>query len=149
MKTLPAGTLAALMSGSLALATPLPAQQDPPDKGDVLTAALSGSEETRGGDEDGRGQVSIRFDRTEGELCYDLSVEGVDEPTAAHIHRGAHGEDGPPVVSLDPPVGAGASGCVTVSTDLMDEIHGTPASFYVNVHNEEFPAGAVRGQLSK
>jgi hypothetical protein len=42
MKTLPAGTLAALMSGSLALATPLPAQQDPPDKGDVLTAALSG-----------------------------------------------------------------------------------------------------------
>jgi hypothetical protein len=149
VKTLPTGTLATALAAFLALVVPLRGQDVPPDPHDVLTTTLTGSAETGGGDEDGSGHASIRFDRAQGEACFELAVEGVDSPTAAHVHRGARGEDGPPVVSLEPPAEGGSSGCVTVSTDLMDEILKAPEGFYVNVHSEEFPGGAVRGQLSK
>jgi hypothetical protein len=53
--------------------------------------------------------------------------------------------------SVGNPVPAGVdsvSGCVETNNDLAREIKRNPASFYVNLHNAEFPAGAIRGQLS-
>lgn len=32
---------------------------------------------------------------------------------------------------------------------LIDAIRKDPSAYYVNVHNAPFPAGAVRGQLTK
>ena len=42
-----------------------------------------------------------------------------------------------------------SSGCVDVGRALAKEILKNPADYYVNVHNAEFPGGALRGQLSK
>jgi hypothetical protein len=38
---------------------------------------------------------------------------------------------------------------VSASRELILEILQNPEGFYVNVHNADFPAGAVRGQLSR
>jgi hypothetical protein len=43
-----------------------------------------------------------------------------------------------------------STGCVdNVSVALIKELRQTPEKFYVNVHNAEFPNGAIRGQLGK
>lgn len=135
----------------LLLAVPSFALQ--PEKGQggrPLTATLSGAEEVPGpGDEDGSGAATFRLNPGQEEICYDLMVEGIEAPTAAHIHRGTSGSAGGPVVTLEAPADGASTGCVDAERDLIVEIIQDPASFYVNVHNDEFPAGAVRGQLSK
>jgi hypothetical protein len=50
---------------------------------------------------------------------------------------------------LDPPTDGTSSGCAEVSRELALAILMSPSDYYVNVHNAEFPAGAVRGQLQK
>ena len=131
----------------------VPAYAQGPDEGHggrPLTATLSGAEEVPGpGDEDGSGSATFRLNPGQEEICYDLTVSAIAPATAAHIHRGGAGTNGPPVVTLEAPADGSSSDCVGAERDLVVEILQNPASFYVNVHNDEFPPGAVRGQLSK
>lgn len=111
--------------------------------------ALTGAEEAPGpGDPDGTGTAKITLDAAKGEVCYELMTQNVDKPNAAHVHSGAAGQAGPPVVNLDPPAEGSSKGCATVDAQVITDIQQNPANFYVNVHNAEFAAGAVRGQLS-
>ena len=41
-----------------------------------------------------------------------------------------------------------SSGMADIEAPLASEIANEPAGFYVNIHNGEFAAGAVRGQLA-
>ena len=85
-------------------------------------------------------------------LCYKLTVVGLaesDQVNAAHIHVGAAGVAGDVLVPLftEPPTGEMA-GCVDdADLDLLAQIDVNPAGYYVNVHTEAYPDGAVRGQL--
>jgi hypothetical protein len=113
-----------------------------------FTATLTGANEVPAtGDPDGTGAAAITIDPTTGEICADLRVDGIATATMAHIHRGAVGVAGPIQVTLTPPTPTSAA-CVTATPILATEIATTPANFYVNVHNADFPAGAVRGQLA-
>ncbi|MGM9473965.1 CHRD domain-containing protein [Pseudarthrobacter sp. YS3] len=84
------------------------------------------------------------------ELCYTLSVRGLSAPaTAAHIHVAARNVAGPVVVPLT--VGAGTDwtvdACTTPAEAVLSAIEADPGADYVNVHNADFPAGEIRGQL--
>lgn len=116
------------------------------------TAQLSGAAEVPGpGDPDGSGTATIRLRPEQREVCFDLTVSNIGPATAAHIHEGAEGVAGPVVVPLDPaPTGGSSSGCVSdVDPVLIRNIVQNPGQYYVNVHNEEFPDGAIRGQLGR
>lgn len=115
-----------------------------------LAVTLTGLQEVPGpGDPDGTGTARIRVNPGDGQLCWDLYVRQIGPATAAHIHRGAAGSAGPPVVTLTTPDQAGRSeGCATLEQPLAREIAWRGHEFYVNVHNAEYPAGAIRGQLS-
>jgi hypothetical protein len=119
--------------------------------GRQLTATLTGAAEVPGpGDADGSGTASVRLRLGQGQICFRLTAAGITLPAAAaHIHVGLPTEAGPIVVPLVPPDATGvSSGCVNVARTLVRAILTNPSGYYVNVHTSDFPAGAIRGQLS-
>jgi hypothetical protein len=113
-------------------------------------ANLTGAVEVPGpGDPDGGGTVQVTLNSDKNEVCYDLTVTKVDDATAAHIHEGAVGKDGPVKVPLDTPKGGSAKGCKTADAAVIKDIMANPANYYVNVHSTAHPKGAIRGQLAK
>jgi hypothetical protein len=123
----------------------------------TLVASLTGPAEVPGpGDADAFGAAEFRVDVRKAKVCFTLVVLDLTLPTAAaHIHEGAEGVAGDIVVTLEAPVeiaGSGigiSSGCVgDQSKALLRNIKNNPDQFYCNVHTSDFPAGAVRGQLS-
>lgn len=116
--------------------------------GPRFAASLTGSQEFPGpGDPDGAGTADIKIADGTTSICYELLVRNIAPATAAHIHRGERGVAGPPVVPLAAPTSRRSEACVDVTAELVAEIKANPAGFYVNVHNAEFQAGAIRGQL--
>jgi hypothetical protein len=121
------------------------------DSGRTFTTTLTGAAEVPGpGDPDGSGTATISLNHGLGRVCWQLTVSGIAPATAAHIHVGPAGVAGPVVVGLSAPTSGSSSGCVDgVNQDLIKAIIQNPENYYVNVHNAEYPAGALRGQLSK
>jgi hypothetical protein len=110
---------------------------------------MSGAEEAPGpGDPDGSGFASIWLNVGQGTVCFELTAENIAPATAAHIHEAPPGSPGPVIVPLTPPTDGSSSGCVAADKDVIKGIIQDPEEYYVNVHNAEFPAGAIRGQLS-
>ena len=126
------------------------AAQEKGQGGRRLTAALTGPAEVPGpGDPDGSGTAVITLNQGQKEVCFELAVTNIAAATLAHIHEGAPTAAGPVVVTLTPPTESSSKGCVTADDELIKRIRQSPENFYVNVHNADFPDGAVRGQLSK
>lgn len=117
--------------------------------GRAFPVALTGEAESQAGDPVATGTATIRARAGQGQVCYRLSADNLPRATAAHIHKGEAGAAGNVVVALKTPNGAGKSaGCVAVPRPLVAAILASPAGYYVNVHTAEFPAGAIRGQLT-
>lgn len=113
-----------------------------------LFTDLSGAAEVPGpGDPDGSGVAVLLAQPDAGRLCYTLNVKRIEPATAAHVHIGVAGMAGPVVIGLEPPSDGSTRACTSVDPALLQRIVADPAGFYVNVHNQPFPAGAVRGQL--
>ena len=113
-------------------------------------ATLTGAAEVPGpGDPDGGGAAQVTLNSDKNEVCYDVTVTKIDEATAAHIHEGAMGKDGPVKVGLDTPKGGATKGCKSADAAVVKDMMANPANYYVNVHSKDFPKGAVRGQLAK
>lgn len=128
----------------------------------VLVAAMNGDKEVSSegeqgvGDQDGTGSARITLKSDMAEVCFRLRWRNIAAPTMAHVHEGGPNQSGPPVVTLfaqDNPLPAtllSVGGCVDdVDAALINRIRRNPDDFYVNVHNSDFPGGAIRGQLRK
>jgi hypothetical protein len=151
--------LAALLAlGAFAFALTANAQR----RGSTLVARMNGEKEVSSegekgvGDDDGFGNARVQLHRTEGRVCFRLSWTNISAPTMAHIHDGNADEAGPVVVTLfqsENPLPATIStvkGCASdVTQETIDAIRADPSEFYVNVHNADFPGGAIRGQLRR
>lgn len=108
-------------------------------------------------------------------VAYNLNVANIENVTAAHIHAGAPGQNGPVVAFLyDPAPASGgrengniAKGAITAA-DLVGPLAGQPLAAllelmadggaYVNIHTSDgvppagtgagdFPSGEIRGQI--
>lgn len=116
--------------------------------GQKFHTTLSGAQEVLGpGDPDGTGTFSMTINPGQGTITYYLSVANIDPAIAAHIHEAPLGSAGPVVVHLAKPTNGSSSATIEVPRELIDDIRKNPSHYYVNVHNQPYPAGAVRGQL--
>ena len=115
----------------------------------VLVASLEGRNEVTAGAPVGQALELIGIhDNT---LTYSISWRGIGTPTAADIHSGVRGADGPVVVPLfttPRPADGFVSGTVTVTDPtVLAALRSDPGSFYTDLHTNQFPGGAVRAQL--
>ena len=144
----PRSALAAVLAlAGIAGAASAPALAD--DHLRMVSASLFGMEEVghNGADDEASGDFTGEIDLEAGTLCYYLDIEGLDDVTAAHVHKGKKGENGPPVVVLDTDNPDGDERCAEVEADLLADIARNEDDYYVNVHTQAHPAGAIRGQF--
>jgi hypothetical protein len=91
----------------------------------------------------GTGTFKIKKDKT---VTGGVKTTGIDG-IAAHIHLGAPGQAGPPVITLTK--GTDGAWTVPAGSKLTDEQYASfkSGNLYVNVHSDAHKPGEIRGQL--
>ena len=110
-----------------------------------VKVSLTGTEETPPvtTSATGEGKISIAKDHTVKGEIKTTGINGV----AAHIHLGAPGQSGPPIITLTK--GTDGSWTVPEGSKLTDEQFAsfTSGNLYVNVHGPDHKSGEIRAQL--
>lgn len=143
-------TLIAGATATIALAGCATLEEETVDAtSDTYRATLTGAAEVGEGDPDGYGRAEISVSDAFDQVCWEIKdVRGIGPVTAAHIHIGAAGTNGPPVFTLTKSNEGQWKGCKDGSEWTENRLQGNPEDFYVNLHTAEYPAGAIRGQLT-
>ncbi len=99
----------------------------------------------------GSGTFVARSNIGQGRICWRLTVTGLIDVTAAHIHyrTGPLANQIAVPLALPTPFTGSATGCATALRALVKQILMHPENFYANVHTTTFPNGAIRGTLAK
>ena len=90
----------------------------------------------------GEGTIKIGADKS---VSGTIKTKGIDG-TMAHIHEGAPGVAGPPIITLTK---NGDTWSVPADSKLTDEQYASfkAGNLYVNVHSAEHKPGEIRAQL--
>jgi hypothetical protein len=117
------------------------------------SAALSGDQVVPGpGDPDAAGSVDVGLDIDPdegGRVCTFWNITDLDPATAAEIRIGAPGAAGSAYLTVTPPDEEGTGGdCVRdLDPSVVQAILDDPTGFFIQVSNDAFPDGAIRGQI--
>jgi CHRD domain len=110
-----------------------------------LKVNLNGAEETPPvtTSASGTGTISIAADKSVSGSIKTTGMQG----TVAHIHVGAPGQSGPPIITLSK--SAEGVWSVPAGSKLSDEQYASfkAGQLYVNVHSAEHKPGEIRAQL--
>ena len=110
-----------------------------------VNVTLSGAEETPPvqTSASGSGKFSIGDDKSVSGSVKTIGIDG----TAAHIHLGAVGKSGPPIITLTK--SADGAWSVPPGAKLSDEQYASfkAGDLYVNVHSADHKPGEIRAQL--
>jgi hypothetical protein len=109
------------------------------------------------GDADGSGSAVVTVNAGRQTVCYDIQVAGIDAPQepgpgigSAHIHVRPGGGIAIDLDTVFTP-GTGdtfvSSGCVQADRRVLVDVLRNPSQYYLNVHTEAAPLGAVQGDL--
>jgi hypothetical protein len=109
----------------------------------LFTAALEGSNEVPASASTATGALAVILDAARTRIRYDGSFSGV-VATAAHLHDGPVGMNGPVALPLAF-TGTALAGDQPVTPDLVTKL--TTAGLYANLHSAANPMGDIRGQL--
>ena len=119
-----------------------------------LAALLDGNEETTVVDASAAGRASVFLrDVFDCAFAIHMTQPAAADVTAAHVHDGAAGTDGPALIDL-----LGGTNVAVSGDDITGDAAFTGRTFarllafaehfYVNVHTTAAPAGVARGQLA-
>jgi CHRD domain len=99
----------------------------------------------------GGGTFVGRSNIGQGRICWSLTVTGLADVTAAHIHylTGPNANQIAVPLALPTPFTGSATGCTNAARALVKSILMHPEDYYVNVHTITFPSGAISGVLAK
>ncbi|HWI62856.1 MAG TPA: CHRD domain-containing protein [Symbiobacteriaceae bacterium] len=131
-----------------------------------FSAVLAGAMEVPPVPSLGSGTALLGFDSTLSTIRVFLTVSNLSQVTAAHIHLGRPGQNGPIVLFLfgpSPGINIGAPAVLTnasfTAANLTGPLAGMPLSMlaraifegnaYVNVHTVANPNGEIRGQIQR
>ncbi|MCL4263628.1 MAG: S8 family serine peptidase, partial [Anaerolineae bacterium] len=106
-------------------------------------ASLDGSQEVPPNGSLATGTGTFSYNLLTNDLTWSISHD-VASPTAAHIHSGTVGVNGPPIITLDHTVNpmVGSDTLTAVEEGLLAN-----QALYVNIHTAAFPGGEIRGQI--
>jgi CHRD domain len=142
----------AAFAAAAVVALPATAAKKKPPEYDRLAPLIGSEEAPNAGDPDGYGAADFRIKGNK--VCFRIIARNIDQVTAAHIHKAPPGQAGDIVVDLFSFKGKSQtlppriSGCSKTTTAIAKDIARNFDDYYVNVHNQAFPTGALRGQLS-
>jgi hypothetical protein len=112
-----------------------------------FTVEAAGANEVPAVTSAGSASAQFVFDSETNELTYVIAVRGIseDEVTAAHIHNGPAGENGPVIYALAEEGFLQTNGSIELTDEDVDAL--MAGELYVNVHSEEYPDGFARAQI--
>jgi len=131
---------------------------------DMFFAKLRGRNEVPPVETDARGEAFFKLSRDKLSLKFKLDLFNIEDVTAAHLHLGAKGTNGPVIAFLFGPITNPVSiECATLTgmitqEDLVGPLAGQTlgtlvneiisGNIYINVHTVQHPNGEIRGQLN-
>jgi hypothetical protein len=114
----------------------------------TMTASMTADEEVpQKGPAGATGSGTIDINTDNNQVCYTFVTQNLNDPvTAGHIHKGAKGVAGDVLIDLKVTAG-NLKGCVTDEPAKIQAVLADAQGYYLNLHTQANPAGAVRGQL--
>lgn len=116
----------------------------------TVSSTLSGANEVPPNGSGATGTLTGTYDASTNVITLNVTYANLTTAlSAAHLHKGAAGVNGPVIINLNPTTGM-TSGNINGNFNVAasDEADLIAGDVYINLHTSTYPGGEIRGQLS-